>query len=126
MAGVLPQTNATLLEVLGAPLLSDSFASGSSGSGSGEGPELESIWNGSAGIYIPPATLRLESTTDGRDELAERSVYAPTVANFQIGDQIRFTYEGQERIWKISGVIKHGIGVELGASQHYELAIEVS
>lgn len=126
MAGVLPQTNATLLEVLGAPLLSDSFAAGPGGSGSGEGEELVSLWSGSIGIYVPQSTIRLESSTDGRDEVADRSVYVPVVANFAIGDRIRFLYEGQEKTWKISGVIKHGVGVEVGASQHYELAIEVS
>ena len=123
MAGVLPQSNATLLAVYQAQVLGDSF---SEPAGSGEGEELTAKWTGSTGAWLPPPARRKESSTDGRDELLERRVFIPIVCPVDIGDKIEIDYQGQEELLLVSGVIRIGEGVELGAAQTYELQIERS
>jgi hypothetical protein len=125
MAGVLSQANATLTKVSAAPVLSDSFTD--SFSGSGDGPEeLVSKWEGQRGAWVTAINERLESSSDGRDELEEKRLICPTVCQIEIGDIVEVTYQGEEQIWKVAGVSLHGQGVELGAGQSYELQIEVS
>jgi hypothetical protein len=125
MAGVLSQTNATLTKVLGARVLSDSFSDSFAGSGDGPEPQ-ETKWEGTRGAWVPAIPNRLETTTDGRDEIADRRVICPAVCQIEIGDSIEISYEGQEALWKVSGVTLHGQGIELGAGQSYELQIEAS
>lgn len=125
MAGVMAQANATLLRVIGAPVLSDSFSDSFSGSGDGaEAPATK--WEGKRGAWVPAVRQRLETSADGRDELSEPRLHCPAVCQIEIGDQVEITHEGVTKIWKVIGVALHGQGVELGAGQSYELQIEVS
>lgn len=124
MAGVLSQANATLTKVLTAPTLSDSFSD--SFAGSGDGPEpLATKWEGKRGAWVPAVQHRLETSTDGRDELEEPRLHCPAVCQIEIGDQVEINHEGATKVWKVTGVALHGQGVELGAGQSYELQIEV-
>lgn len=127
MAGVLAQTNAALKRVLAAPVLSDAFASDSFSAGSGEGPEEPlAKWEGSRGVWIAPISQRLEASTDGRDELEEPRLRCPVICEIEIGDLLEIERDGSTLTWKVSGVTRHGQGVELVAGQTYELTIEAS
>jgi hypothetical protein len=125
MAGVLGQTNATLLEVIQAAPLSDSFVSDSFGSGSGSGDEQVSKWTGKAGIWFAPVQETLESSTDGRDEVANQVVHVPVVCSIGIGDQLLILRAGNEKLLKVSGLTHIGLGLELGAGQYFRIQIEV-
>lgn len=137
MAGVLGQTNATLLEItqaapLGDSFLSDSFGSGDHGKGHGHGyghqhlPHSETLWEGRAGIWIAPIQETKESSTDGRDEIAQRVLHMPKLCPLSIGDCLKIeTWEGEEVIWPVAGLVLLGEGIELGAAQIYQVQIEV-
>lgn len=125
MAGVLGQTNATLIEVIEAAPLSDSFLSDDFGSGEGE--ESTSRWSGNVGVWIAPISKTKEATPDGRDEVATRIIHLPNIASLSIGDKLRIeTWEGEEVVWNIAAVVLYGEGVELKSSQIYQVEIEVS
>ena len=126
MAGVLPQTNACLLEVLAAPLLGDSFQGDSFGSGSGESSPPSSKWNGRAGVWITNPRIRRESSTDGRDVVSDRRIFVPLVCSISVGDSLRLELDdGSEETVRVAEVSRQGRGVELRSSQVYELQIEV-
>lgn len=125
MAGVLPQTNGTLLGVSSAPLLSDSFAVAPAGSG--ESTSSVSKWEGKCGIWVAQPRERRESSTDGRDVLRELRVFCPVVCEIEIGDELEVLWgHDVPELWRVSGVARIGQGVEVGASQTYELEIEVT
>lgn len=128
MAGVLGQTNATLLEVLQAAPLGDSFLSDSFGSGSGDGPEDQTAkWAGHVGVWMPPERTTRDSSPDGRDVVTDRRVLLPPVCSVEVGDLLRIKdKEGNETIYKASGSVLLGEGFEVGASQIIEVQIEVS
>jgi hypothetical protein len=138
MAGVLGQTNATVTEItkaapLGDSFLSDSFGSGETnggghgkGHGHGHGPHTEVLWEGRAGIWIAPIQETKESSTDGRDEIAQRVLHMPKLCQLSIGDCLKIeTWEGDEVIWQVAGLTLLGEGIELGAAQLYQVQIEV-
>lgn len=124
MAGVLGQTNATLLEVLQAAPLSDSFASDSFGSGEEEA-ELESKWAGQVGVWFAPPRTTKESSTDGRDVVVDRRMHMPIVCPVGVGDQLVVLQDGTEATYQVAGVIEIGKGLELGAGQYLQVQIEV-
>lgn len=114
----LPQTNAYLLEVASANTPADSFVE----LGSGESLEGSSKWSGQAGVFVAPIGKRRESGTDGRDVVSTRTVFAPNLCPWQIGDQLLIDYQGSEVTWSVSGIREIAVGIE--ASPHYELTIE--
>lgn len=124
MAGVLGQTNATLLEVIAAAPLGDSFISDSFGSGE-SAPELESKWEGHAGIWMAPLRITKESSTNGRDVVSDRSLHMPIVCPVGVGDQLRINQDGEEATYQVSGITEIGKGLELGAGQYLQIQIEV-
>lgn len=124
MAGVLGQTNATLLEVLQAAPLGDSFLSDSFGSGE-EAPAPETKWQGQAGIWFAPPRTTRESSTDGRDVVTQRSLHMPIVCELGVGDQLVVLQDGAEETFLVSGVTEIGKGLELGAGQYLQVQIEV-
>jgi hypothetical protein len=123
MAGVLGQTNATLLEVISASPLSDSFVSDSFGSG--ESTDQESKWSGHVGIWFAPVRRTRESSTDGRDVVDDRRLHMPIVCPVGIGDQLRVLEDGEEKTFSVSGVTKIGNGLELTSGQYLQVQIEV-
>ena len=128
MAGVLAQTNCTLLEVLEAAPLSDSFVNDSFGSGSGD--ELEQLsakWSGQTGAWMPPQRTTRDSSQDGRDVVTDRRILIPAVCSIEVGDQLKIKdKEGNETLYKASGAVLFGEGLELAASQIIEVQVEVS
>ena len=147
MAGVLGQTNATVTEITKAAPLGDSFLSDSFGSGSGENPgqggghgkghghghghqhapHEEVLWEGRAGIWVAPVPNTKESSQDGRDEIRVRVLHMPKLCQLSIGDCLKIkTWEGEEVIWMVAGLTLIGEGIEVGASQIYQVQIEVS
>jgi hypothetical protein len=114
----LSQTNAYLLQVSTADTPADSFIE----LGSGESIEGSSKWSGQAGVFVAPIGKRRESGTDGRDVVSTRTVFAPNLCSWQIGDQLLLNYQGDEVTWSVSGIREIAAGIE--ASPHYELTIE--
>lgn len=115
----LPQTNAYLTKVEGAPVLADSFVD----YGSGDGPEAGATkWSGMIGCYLAPTSTRRESGTDGRDVVSQKSLYIPGICLPEIGDLCSVLVRDVEIVLKVVEIKLHGLGVE--PSPYYELSIE--
>ena len=100
----LPQINAYITAVSTADTPADSCIE----LGSGESIDGTSKWSGNAGVFVAPIGKRRESGTDGRDVVSSRTVYAPNLCSWQIGDQLTINYQGDEVSWSVVGIREVG------------------
>lgn len=112
---ILPQINAQLTEVTGAPRLRSSYSTPTG--------DPTSKWAGRVGVFLS-ANRTLSSDSSGRDDVTQRTVWLPKVTELEIGDVLEVSYGGADYSWTVAGVTEIGAGVEL--YPYYQATVEVS